>query len=192
MPLNDKQIRGYVDRQQMISPFKATSVSEHYQGKKLPSYGLSSYGYDIRIENQIKMLKPQGISGNRPLSPIDNNDDDYVTFDVIDDRFIIPPHGFILAYTKEYFKIPRNVLAVCMGKSTYARLGLIVNVTPLEPEWQGHVVIEISNTTDRGIEIFTKGGIAQFVFLHNYEACEVSYSDRQGKYQHQKGITTAR
>lgn len=199
MQLSDREINILCQRdtkdwqsRRMITPFTDTSESPMLGDKKLPSYGLSSYGYDVRVGNSFKLLKPQEICGGRPISPIDNNDDDYVDIEATDGCLTIPPHGFVLGHTREYFRIPRKVLVVCMGKSTYARLGLIVNVTPLEPEWEGNVVIEISNTTNRAVKIFTEGGIAQFIFFWNERGCETSYADRKGKYQGQRGVTTAR
>lgn len=195
MQLSDYQIKSLVNTDKMIEPFVPNCMrlmKDTCGDKAIPSYGLSSYGYDVRLGNDFKLLKPQQICGLKPISPIDNSDEDYVDVKAEDGRLIIPPHGFVLGHTLEYFRIPRNVLVLCMGKSTYARLGLVVIVTPLEPEWEGNVVIEISNTTDRAVEIFTEGGIAQFIFLHNPDGCEISYGDRNGKYQGQKGVTIAK
>lgn len=192
MQLCDREITQRALYTDMISPFVSKSTKDLIDGKPLPSYGLSSYGYDVRVQNKFKMLKPQEIVGsNKPISLLKPLDNDYVDLEAIDGRLIIPPHGFVLAHTVEYFKIPRDIFVICMGKSTYARLGLVVNVTPLEPEWEGEVVVEISNTTSRAVEIYTAGGIAQFVFLKHPTGCDISYADRQGKYQKQTGIKTA-
>lgn len=171
----------------MIYPF--------YKGlSKSPSYGLSSYGYDVRLKDGFKLFKgPYEVEGG-VIDPL--NFDPRLVQSVEADksgRYIIPPHSFILAETVEVFDIPRDVLVICLGKSTYARCGLIVNVTPLEPEWKGSVTIEISNTTPLPAAIYTERGIAQMLFLKTSgEPCETSYADKRGKYQNQRGVTLPR
>ncbi|MEK7615587.1 MAG: dCTP deaminase [Patescibacteria group bacterium] len=178
---NDAWIRKMA-KKGMIEPYAEKQV-----GKGKISYGVCSYGYDARITDEYK------IATNIYNTVIDPKAMDPKSF--VDYRgpfCIIPPHSFVLARTAEYFRIPRDVLAICIGKSTYARCGIIVNVTPLEPEWEGYVTIEISNTTDLPAKIYSNEGIAQFVFLGADEVCEVSYADRKGKYQKQKGIVMAK
>ncbi len=167
----------------MIEPFIHSQV--RYQGdRKLISYGTSSYGYDVRCANEFKVFT------NINSSIVDPKNFDSNSFvDVVSDVCVIPPNSFALARTVEYFKIPRNVLTICLGKSTYARCGIIVNVTPLEPEWEGHVTLEFSNTTPLPAKIYANEGVAQMLFLESDEVCETSYADRGGKYQGQKGVT---
>ena len=168
--------------QKMIEPFEDRQVREG-----VISYGLSSYGYDIRVANEFKVFT------NINSTVVDPKNFDARSFvDVKTDICIIPPNSFALAKTVEYFRIPRDVLTVCVGKSTYARCGLIVNVTPFEPEWEGHVTIEISNTTPLPAKIYANEGIAQVLFLQSDEVCAVSYKDKQGKYQAQRGVTLPR
>lgn len=166
----------------MITPFQPISVRENDSGK-ITSYGTSSYGYDIRAAGEWRVAQP---SRTNILDPKQCNEKCFS--DEKSNTLDIPPGGFVLARTVEYFRIPRDVLVVCLGKSTYARLGLIVNVTPLEPEWEGHLVLEFSNTTPLPIRIYANEGIAQLLFLGADGECEVSYADRGGKYQHQQGI----
>ena len=167
---------------QMIEPFEDRQVREG-----VISYGLSSYGYDIRVANEFKVFT------NINSTVVDPKNFDARSFvDVRTDICIIPPNSFALAKTVEYFRIPRDVLTVCVGKSTYARCGLIVNVTPFEPEWEGHVTIEISNTTPLPAKIYANEGIAQVLFFQSDEPCEVSYADKKGKYQKQQGLTLPR
>jgi dCTP deaminase len=148
------------------------------------SYGLSSYGYDARVADEFKIFT------NVDSATIDPKAFSEASFvDRKQDVIIIPPNSFALARTVEYFKIPRDVLVVCLGKSTYARCGMIVNVTPLEPEWEGHVTIEISNTTPLPAKVYANEGICQFLFLKGEGVCETSYKDRQGKYMGQQGVT---
>jgi len=166
-------------RNGMIAPF---SDKQAQQG--VISYGVSSYGYDMRIGDEFKIF------ANINSSCVDPKRFDPTGFaDFKGDVCIIPPNSFVLATSLEYFKIPRDVLVICLGKSTYARCGLVVNVTPLEPEWEGHVTIEISNTAPLPAKIYANEGIAQIIFLEAAEVCEVSYKDKAGKYQAQKGIT---
>ena len=151
------------------------------------SYGVSSYGYDIRVADEFKVFT------NIYNTVVDPKAFDPKSFvDIKADVCIIPPNSFALARTIEYFRIPRDILTVCLGKSTYARCGIIVNVTPFEPEWEGHVTIEISNTTPLPAKIYANEGIAQVLFFQGDEPCEVSYRDKQGKYQAQRGVTLPR
>jgi len=162
----------------MIEPFSDKQVRDG-----VISYGVSSYGYDVRIADEFKIFT------NINSTVIDPKKFDPRSFvDVKGDVCIIPPNSFALARTVEYFRIPRNVLTVCVGKSTYARCGIIVNVTPFEPEWEGFVTLEISNTTPLPAKIYANEGLCQILFFTGDEVCEVSYADRKGKYQSQKGI----
>lgn len=163
----------------MIDPFEDRQVRE---GKI--SYGVSSYGYDIRIANEFKIFTNVNSTIVDP-----KNFDERSLVTVTADHCIIPPNSFALAKTVEYFRIPRNVLTVCVGKSTYARCGIIVNVTPFEPEWEGFVTLEVSNTTPLPAKIYANEGIAQVLFFESDEECEVSYADKKGKYQTQMGLT---
>ncbi len=167
----------------MIEPFEKEQV-RHVEGKKVISYGVSSYGYDVRCADEFKVFT------NINSAVVDPKNFDPESFvDVKSDVCIIPPNSFALARTTEYFRIPRNVLTICLGKSTYARCGIIVNVTPLEPEWEGHVTLEFSNTTPLPAKIYANEGVAQMLFMEAAEVCEVSYLDRAGKYQGQTGVT---
>jgi dCTP deaminase len=160
------------------------------------SFGVSSYGYDVRVGSHFKIftdVTPHG--GQAIVDPKNFSDDMFVTVDTDltgRDHVIIPPNSFALAATVEQIHVPRDVLAICVGKSTYARCGIIVNVTPLEPEWRGHVTLEISNTTPLPAKIYANEGIAQMVFLKADRACAVSYQDKNGKYQDQRGLTLPR
>lgn len=167
----------------MISPFEAGQVRE-IGGRKVISYGTSSYGYDVRCSNKFKLFTNLN---STIVDPKNFDPDSFV--DVEGEHCIIPPNSFALASTVEYFRIPRNVLTVCVGKSTYARCGIIVNVTPFEPEWEGHVTLEFSNTTPLPAKIYANEGIAQVLFFEADEVCETSYKDRAGKYQGQTGVT---
>ncbi len=170
----------------MIDPFDEAQV-RHKEGDKIISYGTSSYGYDVRCSNEFKIFT------NINSTIIDPKKFDERNFvDVESDVCIIPPNSFALARTVEYFRIPRNVLTICLGKSTYARCGIIVNVTPLEPEWEGHVTLEFSNTTPLPAMIYAYEGVAQMLFLESNEQCITSYKDRGGKYQGQRGVTLPR
>jgi len=166
----------------MIEPFEDRQVREG-----VVSYGLSSYGYDIRVADEFKVFT------NINSTVVDPKNFDARSFvDMKTDVCIIPPNSFALARTLEYFRIPRDVLTVCVGKSTYARCGLIVNVTPFEPEWEGFVTLEISNTTPLPARVYANEGIAQVLFFQGDEPCEVSYADKKGKYQKQQGLTLPR
>lgn len=168
---------------EMIFPFESGQVRHTEQGKVI-SYGTSSYGYDVRCADEFKVFT------NINSVIVDPKNFDPSSFvDVKADVCIIPPNSFALARTVEYFKIPRDVLTVCLGKSTYARCGIIVNVTPLEPEWEGHVTLEFSNTTPLPAKIYANEGVAQMLFFGGDEICETSYKDRGGKYQGQQGVT---
>jgi dCTP deaminase len=166
----------------MIEPFEDRQVR---QG--VVSYGLSSYGYDVRVTDEFKVFT------NVYNTVVDPKDFDPKSFvDIKAEVCIIPPNSFALASTVEYFRIPRDILTVCLGKSTYARCGIIVNVTPFEPEWEGHVTIEISNTTPLPAKIYANEGIAQVLFFQSDEPCARSYKDKKGKYQAQRGVTLPR
>ena len=180
---SDNWIRKMANEQGMISPFEAHQV-RNYEDKKVISYGTSSYGYDVRCANEFKIFTN---IHSKTVDPKNFDDDSFVN--VMDDCCIIPPNSFALARTIEYFKIPRSVLTVCLGKSTYARCGIIVNVTPLEPEWEGHVTLEFSNTTNLPAKIYANEGVAQMLFFESDEECTTSYADRNGKYQGQTGVT---
>ena len=179
---SDGWIRKMALEEGMISPFCEDQV-----GVGVVSYGLSSYGYDIRVTNEFKIFT------NLNSTVVDpKHFDDMNVVDFTGDVCIVPPNSFALARTVGYFKIPRDVLAICLGKSTYARCGIIVNVTPFEPEFEGHITIEISNTTPLPAKIYANEGIAQVLFLQGDEMCETSYKDKSGKYQGQEGITLPR
>ncbi len=170
----------------MIEPFWPQQVRHNAQGEKAISYGLSSYGYDIRVADEFKVFT------NMHSTVVDpKNFDEKAFFDITADYCIIPPNSFALARSVEYFRIPRDILTICLGKSTYARCGIIVNVTPFEPEWEGFVTLEISNTTPLPAKIYANEGIAQVIFLRSEEACEISYADRNGKYMKQRGIVAS-
>jgi dCTP deaminase len=178
----DKWIRRMA-AQGMIEPFEAGQVRE-VDGRKIVSYGTSSYGYDVRCAPEFKIFT------NINSTIVDPKNFDPKSFvDFAGEVCIIPPNSFALARTVEYFRIPRNVLVICLGKSSYARCGIICNVTPLEPEWEGHVTLEFSNSTPLPARIYAGEGVAQFVFFESDEVCETSYKDRGGKYQGQKGVT---
>ncbi|MFK5976685.1 MAG: dCTP deaminase [Sulfurovum sp.] len=178
----DKWIREKAINEEMISPFCEGLVSEG-----VVSYGLSSYGYDIRVTDEFKIFTNINAEVVDPKNFSDNN-----VVDFKGEVCIVPPNSFALARTVEYFKMPRDTLAICLGKSTYARCGIIVNVTPFEPGFEGHITIEISNTTPLPAKIYANEGIAQVLFFQGDEPCETTYSDRKGKYQSQTGITLPR
>ena len=174
----DTWIKRMALEHRMIEPF----VDDQVRAGVI-SYGVSSYGYDVRVGNQFKVFT------NVFNTVVDPKQFDPRSFvDIVADQCIIPPNSFALAGTIEYFRIPRDVLTVCLGKSTYARCGIIVNVTPFEPEWEGHVTIEISNTTPLPAKIYADEGLCQILFFRGDEPCEISYADRKGKYQKQQGI----
>lgn len=175
----DKWIRKMAAGHRMIEPFAEKQVS-----KGVISFGLSSYGYDIRIADEFKIFT------NINTAIVDPKEFDTKSFvDFKGDVCIIPPNSFALGRSVEYFRVPRNIMTICVGKSTYARCGIITNVTPLEPEWEGFITLEVSNTTPLPARIYANEGIAQILFFESDEVCEVSYGDRNGKYQGQQGIT---
>lgn len=179
----DRWIREMVSKYRMIDPFVERQVST-VNDRKVVSFGTSSYGYDVRCACDFKVFT------NIFSATVDPKAFDPRSFvDVSGEECIIPPNSFALASTVEYFRIPRDVLTICVGKSTYARCGIIVNVTPLEPEWEGHVTLEFSNTTNLPAKIYANEGVAQMLFFQADEACEFSYKDRNGKYQGQTGVT---
>ena len=181
---SDKWIKSMSANNEMIKPFSDDQIRLDKDGNKLISYGVSSYGYDVRCSNEFKVFT------NIHSAIVDPKSFDEKSFvDITSDICVIPPNSFALARTVEYFKIPRNVLTICLGKSTYARCGIIVNVTPLEPEWEGHVTLEFSNTTNLPAKIYAGEGVAQMLFFESDEDCDVSYKDRGGKYQGQTGVT---
>jgi dCTP deaminase len=180
--LSDRWIRRMSREKGMIEPFV-----DRQKRDGVISYGLSSYGYDARVGNTFKIFTNVDSAVVDPKNFAANSFVDRTT-----DVCIIPPNSFALASTVEYFRIPRDVLVVCVGKSTYARCGIIVNVTPLEPEWEGHVTLEFSNTTPLPARIYANEGVAQVIFIESDEVCETSYRDRGGKYQGQKGVTLPR
>lgn len=174
----DHWIRKMALEKGMIEPFIDRQVREG-----VISYGVSSYGYDVRVADEFKIFTNVNSAIVDP-----KNFDTRSMVDFKGDVCIIPPNSFALAKTVEYFRIPRSVMTICVGKSTYARCGIIVNVTPFEPEWEGYVTLEISNTTPLPAKIYANEGLAQVIFLEGDEVCEVSYADKKGKYQNQKGI----
>jgi dCTP deaminase len=183
---SDNWIRRMAKSDAMIEPFEAEQV-RYVNDQRVISYGTSSYGYDVRCSDEFKVFT------NIHSAIVDPKAFDAKSFvDIKSDVCIIPPNSFALARTVEYFRIPRNVLTICLGKSTYARCGIIVNVTPLEPEWEGHVTLEFSNTTNLPAKIYAHEGVAQMLFLESDEVCETSYKDRGGKYMGQRGVTLPR
>ncbi len=181
----DKWIRRMAENEGMIEPFESGQVRDPLgNGERVISYGVSSYGYDVRCADEFKIFT------NVHSATVDPKNFDPSSFvDFKGDSCVIPPNSFALARTVEYFRIPRSVLTICLGKSTYARCGIIVNVTPLEPEWEGHVTLEFSNTTSLPAKIYANEGVAQMLFFEADEVCETSYKDRDGKYQGQQGVT---
>jgi len=180
---SDLWIRRMAEQHGMIEPFESGQVRQN-GGGRIISFGTSSYGYDVRCAADFKIFT------NINSAVVDPKAFDESSFvDKQGDVCIIPPNSFALARTVEFFRIPRNVLTICLGKSTYARCGIIVNVTPLEPEWEGHVTLEFSNTTPLPAKIYANEGVAQMLFFESDEECEVSYKDRAGKYQGQTGVT---
>ena len=180
---SDRWIRRMAQEHHMIDPFEPGQV-RHIDGRRIVSYGTSSYGYDVRCASEFKVFTN---INSTIVDPKTFDPNSFVEMDA--ESCIIPPNSFALARTVEYFRIPRNVLVVCLGKSTYARCGIIVNVTPLEPEWEGHVTLEFSNTTPLPARIYANEGVAQMLFFESDEPCETSYKDRGGKYQGQSGVT---
>lgn len=184
--LSDITIRTLAEKG-MISPFEPGQVRTNGKNERIVSYGTSSYGYDVRCAREFKIFT------NVHSTIVDPKNFDPKTFvDIEGDFCIIPPNSFALARTMEYFKIPRDILVVALGKSTYARCGIIVNVTPLEPEWEGEVTLEFSNTTPLPAKIYAGEGVAQFLFFRGDQPCATSYADRAGKYMNQRGVTIPR
>lgn len=165
----------------------STGEDTPLRGEKILSYGTSSFGYDVTLQDDFRIFTN---INNSIIDPLAFDEKCLVEFK--GDVCIIPPNSYILGVTKEYFHIPRNVMVICVGKSTYARCGAIVNVTPIEPGFEGHVVIEISNATSLPLKVYANQGIAQFMFFESDEECEVSYADKEGKYQGQTGVTLAK
>ncbi len=181
--MQDSWIREMALKKGMIEPFVDRQVRAEGE-KKLISYGVTSYGYDARVSDEFKIFTNVNSAVVDPKNFVEDSFVDRKT-----DICVIPPNSFALARTVEYFRIPKDVLVICVGKSTYARCGIIVNVTPLEPEWEGHVTLEFSNTTPLPAKIYAGEGACQFIFLKANEVCEVSYADRKGKYMGQTGVT---
>lgn len=179
---SDRWIREMAKEREMIAPFAEGQVRPG-----VISYGLSSYGYDMRLARQFKIPRPEASSLLDPKAITPDLFSDYEG-----DFCLIPSHSFILARSLEYFKIPRDILTLCLGKSTYARCGIVVNVTPFEPQWEGYATLEISNTGPWPAKIYAEEGIAQILFFEGDEPCEVSYADKKGRYQAQQGITLPR
>ena len=181
---SDRWIREMSTEQGMIEPFVADQV-RYVDGEKVISFGTSSYGYDVRCASEFKIF-----TNVHTTSVVDPKNFDESSFVSIDEPYcVIPPNSFALARTIEYFRIPKDVLTVCLGQSTYARCGIIVNVTPLEPEWEGHVTLEFSNTSPLPAKIYANEGAAQFIFLKGNEEPEITYEQRNGKYMKQTGVT---
>ena len=176
---SDKWIRNMAKSREMINPFEENQI----RGNKI-SYGLSSYGYDARVSNEFKIYTNVN---SEVVDPKNFKQSNFISKKV--SECIIPPNSFVLASTVEYFKIPNDIMVICLGKSTYARCGIIVNVTPLEPGWEGYVTLEFSNTTPLPAKVYANEGAAQFIFLKGNEKPEVTYADRNGKYMKQKGVT---
>jgi dCTP deaminase len=180
---SDNWIRRMAREQRMIEPFEPGQVREA-QGRRIVSYGTSSYGYDVRCASEFKIFTN---INSTIVDPKAFDEKSFVDFE--GGVCIVPPNSFALARTVEYFRIPRNVLVVCLGKSSYARCGIVCNVTPLEPEWEGHVTLEFSNTTPLPAKIYANEGVAQMLFFESDEVCATSYRDRGGKYMGQRGVT---
>ena len=176
---SDKWIRNMAKSHEMINPFEENQIRDN----KI-SYGLSSYGYDARVSNEFKIFTN---INSEVVDPKNFKQSNFISKKV--SECIIPPNSFVLASTVEYFKIPNDIMVICLGKSTYARCGIIVNVTPLEPGWEGYVTLEFSNTTPLPAKIYANEGAAQFIFLKGNEKPEITYADRDGKYMKQKGVT---
>ncbi len=178
---SDAWIKIMARKHRMIRPFSPRQV------RKGISYGLSSYGYDIRVADEFRVFRK---IGKQVLDPKNFNDEAFT--EIKARSILIPAHSFALARTVEYFRIPRNVLTLCVGKSTYARCGLIVNVTPFEPEWEGYATMALCNTASLPVKVYANEGIAQVIFLESDQICRISYADKKGKYQAQKRITLAK
>ena len=188
---SDRWIIRMAEKVRMIEPFEAKQV-KIADGKSVISYGVSSYGYDIRVGRNFKVLRiPSFPDHNGQI--IDPKNFDLSAFeDFTGDVCVIPPHGMAIAQSYEYFRIPREVLVICSGKSTYSRCGILVSIAPLEPEWEGHLTFSITNTTPLPAQVYAEEGIAQILFLESDEVCQTSYADKKGKYQRQVGLTPPR
>jgi dCTP deaminase len=187
---SDRWIRRMAREHQMIDPFTDAQVRDtDTRGTKVISYGVSSYGYDMRVAPEFKIFTN---ALSVIVDPKEFNPKSFVEYE--GDVCVVPPNSFALARSVEYFRIPRNILTICVGKSTYARCGIITNVTPFEPEWEGHVTLEISNTTPLPAKIYANEGICQVLFFEadDDDICEISYADKKGKYQAQRGVTLPR
>lgn len=182
--LSDKSISILAKNHSMINPFTENQIRCDNSGNRIISYGLSSYGYDARVSDEFKIFTNVN---SAIVDPKNFSEESFVT--KVTDVCVIPPNSFALARTMEYFRIPKDVLVLCVGKSTYARCGIIVNVTPLEPGWEGHVTLEFSNTTPLPAKIYAFEGVCQFLFFKGDLECEVSYDRRSGKYMNQSGVT---
>lgn len=182
--MSDKWIKANANKHKMIEPFIDNQTRYNSNNEKIISYGLSSYGYDARVSNEFKIFTN---INSAIVDPKNFSSDSFIN--VESEVCTIPPNSFALARTVEYFRIPRDVIVICLGKSTYARCGIIVNVTPLEPGWEGHVTLEFSNTTTLPAKIYAGEGACQFLFIKGNEECEISYADRAGKYMKQTGVT---
>jgi dCTP deaminase len=186
---SDRWIIRMSQEQRMIEPFEARQVKS-VDGKSVISYGVSSYGYDIRVGRHFKVLKMSSSPAVVSRGSIDPKKFDTFAFEDFEgDVCVLPPHGMVIAQSYEYFRIPREVLAVCHGKSTYARCGIQVSIVPLEPEWEGRLTFSITNTTALPARVYAEEGIAQILFLESDEVCQTSYADKQGKYQRQTAFT---
>lgn len=178
----------------MIRPFSRTQIKKvdlpQGASRKVISYGVSSYGYDMRIGNMFRVMRLEPGEETKEVDPKNIRPSLYQPVRA-DDYLVIPPHGMVLGQTVEYFKIPREILTICFGKSTYARCGVFVNVTPFEPEWEGYATLAISNMSPAPVRLYAGEGIAQLLFLQSDDVCAVSYRDKDGKYQAQQEITTA-
>lgn len=183
---SDKWIIDQCKTNKMIVPYEDQLIRHDDDNNKIISYGVSSYGYDVRLSDQFKLFT--NVNSNI-IDPLNINEKSFI--DMVGDYCIIPPNSYLLGHTIEYFKIPRNVILLCIGKSTYARCGALINITPIEPEFEGQVVIEIANGTNCPLKVYANQGIAQFIFFEADESCMVSYADRNGKYQGQTGIRLA-
>lgn len=182
--MSDRWIKEMASKHAMIEPFAAEQKKVDENNKRIISYGVSSYGYDARLANEFRVFTNVN---NAMICPKEFDQSSFVERE--GEFCIIPPNSFVLARTVEYFRIPRDILVVCVGKSTYARCGIIVNVTPLEPEWEGHVTLELSNTTTLPVKVYAGEGVCQMLFLQGDQPCETSYADKSGKYMYQRGIT---
>ena len=190
MVKNDKWIKKTAVEKKMIEHFEQGQI-KLLDGKGVISFGTSSYGYDMRLSNEFMIMKVRDGDDNKILDP-KSSAEQLIEPVTEEDYILVPPNSIVLGKTIEYFRIPRDIITVAFGKSTYARCGIFVNVTPFEPEWEGYVTLSISNTTSMPVKVYANEGIAQVLFLGASEVCEVSYADRKGKYQAQKNITSAK